>query len=197
MASITKVGSVQPAAHDHGCRRLTRWPMWYKTTATFSDDRRHRLTLSQVWGDGPRQMFLLMNPSGADEDFADMTLAKTGAMSLEQGFGGQIIGNSSTYRATDNGRLLNVDDPVHPGNRDALIQMARQADRIVIAHGHLPRPLQKHADQSVEWIRSVGKPLFVLGLSRDGVPVHPLARGKAFVPVNRQPVLWDGPTAIP
>jgi hypothetical protein len=59
--------------------------------------------------------------------------------------------------------------------------MALDASLIVIAHGNLPPSLQHHADAMVA---------VFLGLSGDGVPMHPLARGKSVIRENVNPQPW-------
>jgi hypothetical protein len=104
-----------------------------------------------------------------------------------------LIGNACAYRATDRMRLLEVADPVGSRNHQAILEMAAEAGMIIIAHGRLPGALQVHADDMCRLLLEAGHKLHVLRLTDDGVPVHPLARGKAFIPENIQPVAWAGP----
>jgi hypothetical protein len=178
-------------AHDPGCKRLLKWPADTTTTAFFSPDGVYRYMLQQVWDPSlPLLMWLLMNPSGAGLEFGDSTLLKTGSLSRRHGFGGQMIANVCAYRATDNARLLTVSDPVGPDNLMHIIVMAATAGRIIIGHGKLPGALQRHAKAAVDVLRERGHTLHVLRLSNDGTPVHPLARGKGFIPLDIVPQIW-------
>ena len=135
-------------------------------------------------------MFGLMNPSGAGVEVGDSTVIRTGAFSRRWGFGGQIIVNACGYRQTDNAKLLDVADPVGPRNTEWALRMADQAALIVIGHGQMHRSLQPHADALVAALRAAGHKLHVFRLSKKGVPVHPLARGKHRVPDEATPVVW-------
>lgn len=180
-----------PEAHDSGCRRFVKWQPDIHTAVEFSEpDRVYRYRLVQRWAFGPMRLYVMMNPSGADVNVGDMTVAKTAKMARMQGFGGQMIANVCAYRATDNKRLLEVDDPVGPENEKIILEMAKEASQIVIAHGKLPNGLQSHAHRLVAKLREAGYPLYVLRLAKDGTPMHPLARGVGFIPLETTPRLW-------
>jgi hypothetical protein len=179
------------AMHDPGCKRPIRLPKGIRVAATFGGANEcYRYKLEHCWSSGAsRVLFALMNPSAASLDFTDATVAKCGRLARRWGFDGLLIGNACAYRATDRRRLLEVPDPVGPGNHQALLEMAEQADLLIVGHGQLPGDLQKYADAMVEVLRSTGKPLHVLAV-RNGCPVHPLARGKAHVSEDAKPLLW-------
>jgi hypothetical protein len=120
----------------------------------------------------------------------DKTVSKTARMAKRLGFSGQFIGNVCSYRATDRMRLLEVPDPVGPRNHAAILEMAAESKMIVVAHGRLPGKLQVYADQAVKVLRGAGRALHVLRLTPDGVPVHPLARGKGHIPEDTVPQVW-------
>lgn len=190
----------EPPAHDHGCKRLLRWPADTTTIAAYgsapgSPDPCYRYSLRQTWRQsGPGRLWmvlwLMMNPSGASELMGDSTVLKTGTISRLLGFDGQWIGNVCAWRATDNKRLLTVDDPVGPDNLATLLAMARNSALVIVGHGSLPGPLQCHADAATAHLLAHGIDLHVLALSKDGVPVHPLARGKGYIPVTVKPTIW-------
>ena len=69
--------------------------------------------------------------------------------------------------------------------------MASGATLIVVAHGRLPGALQSHAASMCRDLRAAGHSLYVLRVLSDGVPTHPLARGKGHVAEDSQPVLWN------
>jgi LmbE family N-acetylglucosaminyl deacetylase len=73
----------------------------------------------------------------------------------------------------------------------AILDMAARSDLIVVAHGRLPGDLQRHASAMCEALRAAGHRLHVLRLTTgDGVPVHPLARGRGHIPENVVPQPW-------
>ncbi len=156
------------------------------SVAQFSDCRRYRFTLSRTWDAGLKSaLFVMMNPSTADEQVNDPTVAKAMRFARAWGYGRLYVGNVCAYRATDKMALLGVDDPVGPGNIDAIIGMARDADVTVVAHGQLPKGLQVHADTVCATLRQAGIALKMLRLSKHGVPVHPL-----YLPEILRPISW-------
>lgn len=191
-AQSTLFTEVSEPRHDSGCKRLFRLPADVRVSAEFYGyGDCYRCKLIHTWDAAkPLALFLMMNPSGAGIEANDATVAKTGEMARAWGMGGQMIGNACDYRATISSRLLEVAEPCGPRNHAAILEMAAIAGRIVIAHGKLPGKLQVHADRICQMLREAGYPLYVLRLSQDGIPVHPLARGKGFVPKTIEPVLW-------
>jgi hypothetical protein len=177
--------------HDHGCKRLIRLPSSWQVEAEFDGPGDcWRYLLLHRWGPGPLALYAMMNPSGADHRFGDATVMKTSRISKRLGYGGQIVVNACAYRGVQPKMLLAVADPVGPKNLATIERMARDASLIVVAHGNLPPSLQHHADAMVAVLQRSTKPLFVLGLSGDGVPMHPLARGKSAIRENVIPQPW-------
>jgi hypothetical protein len=177
-------------AHDPGGKTKIRIPADWKAETSFSPCGRYRYKLMRRWGSAPMMMFGMMNPSTADERFNDPTVAKCCRIAQRFGFGGIYVANACAYRATDRMRLLEVDDPVGPGNYKAILEMAADSEMIVIAHGQLPGKLQIHAELMVGLLRFSGHRLYVLRI-QNGQSIHPLARGKSYVPVDTIPVLWE------
>lgn len=134
-------------------------------------------------------MFLLMNPSVADTRCADRTMLKCWSFATAWGCTRMLVGNSAAYRATDQRRLAEVQDPVGPENAWWLCRMASQASRVVIAHGSPTVPAARgFGPAAVALLREAGHRLHVLRLSRHGVPEHPL-----YLPSALKPEPWDTP----
>lgn len=173
--------------HDPGGKVRLNVAADVVSVARFSDCRRYRFTLSRTWDAGlPSALFVMMNPSTADEQVNDPTVARCMGFARDWGYGRLYVGNVCAYRATDKTVLLDVDDPVGPGNIAAIIGMASEADVTVIAHGQLPKGLQMHAEAVCTALRAAGTKLSVLRLSKHGVPVHPL-----YLPKDLRPISWS------
>ncbi|MBS0506228.1 MAG: DUF1643 domain-containing protein [Proteobacteria bacterium] len=168
--------------HDPGGKHKPRWPVDSVVQAQFSDCGRYRYSLSEVW-DARRAsvMFLLMNPSVAGLEHADPTLIKTGKYARTWGYGGQWVGNVHAYRVTDSRRLIEAHDPVGPENDAALLRMARQTDRVVLAYGLPPKPLRARAAAVVGMLQEVAH-LQYLQLTQNGTPSHPLYLKGSLLP---------------
>lgn len=184
----------QPAAHDPGGKARVRWPDGSTISAEFSPCGRYRWSLSEIWDPaGPLWLWLMMNPSVAGLECSDMTVQKTGRIARLGGAGGQLIGNTGAYRSTSPAGLSDVDDPIGPENEQAILAMARRAGKIVVAYGQPPKPLAGEGLRLARLLAAESFELHVLRLSRDGTPMHPLSRGKGFIPVSITPVRWSPP----
>jgi len=180
--------------HDPGGKIRIRVRPDIASAAEFGGEGRcYRYKLRRQWAVGSCALFCLMNPSTASETVDDPTVAKCGRLARRWGHGGLWIANACADRATDRMLLLTVDDPVGPRNHAAILEMAAEAGMVVVAHGRLPGALQRHADAMCRLLLDAGHRLHVLRLAGDGVPMHPLARGKAHIPESIQPVPWTGP----
>lgn len=174
--------------HNTGCKRKLLVPVGTRVSAEL--DGPYRYKLSHRWEDGPLVMFAMMNPSDADLIYTDATVAKCTRLAKRWGYGGILVGNACAYRATQQKRLLEVDDPVGPQNCAALIEMSFQASLVIIAHGRLPGKLQCHASTMSNILRESGLELRILKLLSGNIPAHPLGRGKGFIPEDIRPTVW-------
>ena len=174
--------------HDPGGRHRPAWPTDSTVTAVFSDCQQYRYGLSEIWDtSAPIVLWLLMNPSVACTDYSDPTLRKTGKFVRSWGYGGQLVGNVHAYRATDKNRLLELADPVGPENDRIIVQMAAEAELVILAYGQPPNALRKRAQEVVALLGHHQR-LCYLRLALDGTPVHPL-----YLPSNLRPKPWIRP----
>lgn len=183
---------VPTAEHDPGGKTRIRLPADIVGGAEFGGDGKcYRYKLVRRWAAGPMALFAMMNPSTADATEAnDPTVAKCCRMARRWGYGGLFVANACAYRATDRMRLLSVDDPVGPRNHAAILEMAAESSLVVIGHGRLPGALQRHANAMCQILQEADHQLHVLRLTPDGVPFHPLARGKGHIPEDILPSPW-------
>ncbi|QDU86658.1 hypothetical protein Pla175_00080 [Pirellulimonas nuda] len=175
-----------PPQHDPGGQARPPWPADSQVSAVFSPCQQYRYELREVWDPArPLVMWVLMNPSVACLDYSDPTLRRTGGYARAWGYGGQLVGNVHAYRATDKQRLLEVADPVGPGNDKAMLRMAAKAKTVVLAYGQPPKALRGRGEQVAELLkRHPG--LCYLRLAKDGTPMHPLYQRRDLVPQRYQ-----------
>ena len=158
------------------------------STALYSDCERYRYALTRTWDDrGGKVLFVMLNPSTATEVQNDPTVERCERRARTLGFGAFRVCNIFAWRATDPRVMRAQDDPVGPGNDTAIIEGADWADTVVCAWGthgaHLARGARVEA-----LLRATGKPLFHLGLSKEGHPRHPL-----YIAYAHQPEPWPAP----
>lgn len=151
--------------------------------ATFSDDRVHRYKLWRVWDDSkPIVLWVLLNPSTADETVDDPTLRRAIAFSKREGFGGLIFTNLFAFRATDPKDMKAAADPIGPGNDEVILCEAIAAGTVICAwgsHGSFRGRASQVVRMLTDQLLAPRKPrLLCLGKTRSGQPKHPLYLSK-------------------
>ncbi len=139
-------------------------------TATFSQDRIYRYSLSRTWNtEKPFVVFIGLNPSTADENFDDPTIRRCMRYAGDWQFGGLVMLNLFAYRSTDPIRLRKVEDPIGPQNDIYIRFNTKLAGLTIVAWGTRGDYLGR--DSSVlNFLRSP----YCLALSKNGAPRHPL-----------------------
>lgn len=160
------------------------------SSATYSDCETYRYSLTRVWDDGGRKVaFIMLNPSKATEAQNDPTIERCERRARALGFGGFRAVNIFALRETDPKLLRAHPEPQGPDNDNAVAQACLWADVIVAgwgAHGeHLGQ-----GDAMREVLRSTGRTIHCLGLTKAGHPRHPL-----YIAYAQQPEIWTLPEA--
>lgn len=149
-------------------------------TATFSDDRLYRYHLSRhLTGDGPPVVFVMLNPSTADEYQNDRTIARcTGYANALHASSLHIL-NLFAYRTPYPKALWAFDgDRVGPENDAAIrttFRMARRTGATVICAWGADRKARDRADVVCKMAElDEGIPVQALAVTKDNEPGHPL-----------------------
>jgi len=156
------------------------------SVAVYSDCETYRYSLTRVWDDaGRKALFIMLNPSTATEVQNDPTVERCERRARALGFGAFRVLNIFAYRATDPRDMRAAHDPVGPDNDAAILDSLDWADQIICAWGthgaHMDRGVSVAA-----MLKHSGRPLFHLGLSKDGHPKHPL-----YIGYKVQPMAWQ------
>lgn len=152
--------------------------------AIYSDCEAFRYALTRVWGDGPKALFIMLNPSTATEEQNDPTVERCERRARALGFGAFRVTNIFAYRATDPRVMRAAPDPVGPGNDATILQGVDWADRILCAWGNHGLHLDRGA-QVTAMLRATNAELLHLGLTGQNQPRHPL-----YVSYDQQPMHW-------
>ena len=159
--------------HDDGTRR---------SSALFSDCGAYRYGLRRRWADGPSLLYVMLIPSTADERRNDPTIERCERRARALGFGALSIANLFAFRATDPRDLKRAAEPVGAENDALLLDWHRAADMTLAAWGVHGAHLGRH--RAV--LSLLDGPLHHLGLTRGGLPRHPL-----YVAYAARPEPWD------
>jgi hypothetical protein len=163
----------------------TRRAGGHRGGAWLDPGRRYRYLLWRAWGDAGRfALFILLNPSTAEQDTNDPTVERCERRARALGFDGLLVANLFALRSTHPCSLRLEPAPMGPRN-GAAIALAQQLAAQTIcgwgAHGCCRRRGQALCER-------LRRPIYHLGLTRDGQPRHPL-----YVPYSVQPRIWlDG-----
>ena len=135
----------------------------------------YRYLLWRTWDYAvARLLWVLLNPSTADERSDDQTLRRCMSFSRAGGYGRVEIVNLFAYRTPYPQRLRHAADPVGGENDRYLAEAAQRAGGIVVAWG--TDGAYQRRDRAVLALleRHAARPLLCLGTTRDGSPRHPL-----------------------
>lgn len=154
------------------------------TGATFSPCKLYRYTLWRQWDEGPTLMFLMLNPSTADEIDNDPTVERCQRRAVAMGYGRLVVCNIFAFRATDPQDMKAAADPVGPDNDQAILDQARQAAMVICAWGNHGGHLER-SDTVAAMLKQAGIQLHCLEITGAGEPKHPL-----YVSYDVSPQLW-------
>lgn len=161
--------------------------------AVFSVDRVRRYVLVRLWESAPPMTWIMLNPSTADAFADDPTIKRCKAFARREGCGGINVVNLFAHRATHPAALRRAADPVGPANDQAIEVYAREAHLVVVAWG-AGGALNGRAGDVGQRLTAAGVQLRCLGITKDGHPKHPLARGRERVPDDAPLVPWRVPS---
>ncbi|WP_321820813.1 MULTISPECIES: DUF1643 domain-containing protein [unclassified Burkholderia] len=154
--------------------------------AVFSPCRRYRYRLWRIWdASRPLAVFVMLNPSIANESDPDPTVTRCMRRMAQRGYGGIVIVNLYAWVSTDPAVLSTVVEPVGADNDFHILDAARQAaDGAVICGWGTKLPTGSRRDIDVtRLLRSAGIQPMCLVTTKDGFPKHPLYVGYDVNPI--------------
>ena len=159
--------------------------------AVYSDCENYRYLLTRTWDPAGRKvLFVMLNPSTATEVQNDPTVERCERRARTLGFGSFRVTNIFAWRDTDPKKMRSAKEPIGPENDTAISESCSWADQIIAAWGTHGAFLDRGA--AVEkLLRASGRPVYHLGLSKDGHPKHPL-----YIAYAKQPEVWDPVTEV-
>lgn len=154
--------------------------------ATYSDCETYRYALTREWDSAERRLvYIMLNPSKATEAQNDPTIERCERRARALGFGSFRAVNLFALRETDPAVMRAHPAPEGPDNDAALQDAAQWGDVILCAWG--VHGTHRGAGDHTAQLLAARHPLWVLGLTKDGFPRHPL-----YLRYGLAPQPWSG-----
>lgn len=176
-------------------------------TAEISSDGTIRWTLTRTWDARPVLLVVMFNPSTAGPEVDDNTVNLVCQIASHNGYGGIMVVNGIPLRSSVPApaiQMLEWDKASDWSARDLLLQnigvIQREAGRagaVLLAWGALAHKTNSSADwfdnvrEEIECAVKDGTPIYCLGKTKAGCPIHPMARGKMKVSPTAKLIPWS------
>ena len=144
-----------------------------KSETVFSSDRRLRFRLTRSWGEGPHFVWVMLNPSTADELYDDPTVRKVKRFTeLNEGAGFTIV-NLCPVRTAYPKELRGREKEGWGDNGNEIYKaLTGSAARVIVAWGNNGKA---HAVHRFAVLHDRSKrDVECLGVNKNGTPRHPL-----------------------
>ncbi len=138
--------------------------------ARYSDDERHRYTLTRVWNKNlPKVSFIGLNPSTATELKNDPTVTRMINFAKKWNYGSATILNLFAFRATFPEDLKKSSDPIGKENDFWIKQEITSSSKIIAAWGNHGKFLNR-SSEVLRYLRE----FYHFGLTKQNEPRHVL-----------------------
>jgi len=157
--------------------------------AILSSDRTYRYSLWRIWDKSlPKVLFIMLNPSTADEDEDDKTITRCIGFAKSWGYGGLYVCNLYAFR-TKSPKVLKEKsryfDVISKDNFSYLNDAKLGCAEVIFAWGANVLNTKGHLRKVLDLIPN-GK---CLGKTQNGFPKHPL-----YLKGDLKPVLFEQKT---
>lgn len=142
--------------------------------------------------EGGTVLFVMLNPSIADDVEDDPTIRRCLGFARREGFARLAVANLFAIRSTKPERIAVHPDPVGPLNDAWISQLAAEAELIVVAWGASRYASAERIEAVKGILAESGRPVCCLGLTSSWQPRHPL-----FVPGKWPLATFDLETSQP
>jgi hypothetical protein len=152
-------------------------------SAIFSDDKIYRYTLSRKWsgGNGKFVVWIMLNPSTADDQLEDPTIRRCCLYAKDWGYSGIIILNIFAFRDTDPSKMKKFHSPIGKDNDRYILEVVNNDDVGLIIGGWGQHGSHLNRNGHVKKLLS-HKTIHCLGKTKCGNPLHPLYLRKDLLP---------------
>jgi len=160
--------------------------------AIISHNKIYRYQLFRIWNTyRSKVLFIMLNPSTADENSDDPTIRRCIGFAKDWGYGGIYVCNLYALRSTDPKGLkvkeANIIDIRGPENTKHILETVKICTETVFAWGASDPNLKYHRRAYVNKLISLIPNPKCLGKTKTGEPKHPLYLKKDSQRINFQP----------
>jgi len=146
-----------------------------RSGAVFDRSENYRYTLWRKWDDqAPRILFVMLNPSRANEEINDQTIRTCIGFAMHQKFGSMEVVNLFAYRTSDPRILMRARNPIGKDNDAFILDGCQRSSTIVLAWGNHGRHLERSNYVVSDLIQQTKQNVVCLGITKEGFPRHPL-----------------------
>ena len=138
-----------------------------KRHALLSKDKKYRYSLKRIWdNDKPKVLFIMLNPSLADNYQDDPTIRRLIKFAKLYGYGGFYIGNLFSYITPYPSELLDKDLMFSKKNIHEIKKMTGLIKDVVYGWGN--------SFEEPEWLKQIISNPKCFGKNKNKTPKHPL-----------------------
>jgi len=188
VTGVTAISWPEPIVIDRAPAPL---PGLEPDEAWFNEARTHRYLLTRRWGDGEPMNVIGLNPSKANAFVNDPTIGRVVRFARREGCGWVRMLNIYGLQSTDPRLLREHPDPAGLSN-DLILEVF--ATGLVVAAWGNGGVLNGRGHEVGQRLTAAGVRLRCLGVTKDGHPKHPLARGRERVPDDAPLTPWQVPS---
>lgn len=159
--------------------------MMKRAAVIAGQDQEYRYLLSREWNPCDRRVvWVMLNPSRADATRDDLTITKCIGFTARWGFSALDVVNIFALRTTYPDDLRLSADPIGPENDEWIKKTVNHpdTDRIVVAWGNVSSLFRQREIKVVHMLKDFGKPVYCLGITTSGAPMHPSRLGYCIQP---------------
>ncbi|MBL6643988.1 MAG: DUF1643 domain-containing protein [Flavobacteriaceae bacterium] len=128
---------------------------------------KRRYQLWRLWDkQKPLLLYILLNPSHANEKTNDRTVLKLIGFSKRNGYGGFYLGNIQTFISPKPAALKENSIVREKINLEHLKAMKNKCEKVVLGWGN--------ASEKPTWINEISAVNYCFGTNKNGSPKHPL-----------------------
>lgn len=163
----------------------------------------NRIELCRRWGPGPLACVIGHNPSDAGQDSDDPTSKWWNRWFQHYGFGGYTAVNLYPFVTADPAECRRIADwssrddwaardALQFVNLPAVVEIAKTAAQAFVCWGGIARDHYwiEHVIEEIQTGEAPWPDLWCWGKTKDGAPMHPMARGKHRLAWDQPAVLW-------